>query len=181
MLYYIVGLLDSESYSSIENIQRYLSDKYNLYTDLPTLHLTLEIIEDPYDIVKLSAVISNIVKEYKPFSIKIDGALCFDSPFKSVNLKVENQGILKELIYKLNSTLKQNGFNVRENLELWDTHISLANTNFSLRNWSNDEYEEACLLALKDNFHQLSIITKVELWKPINNKSEMVISSFQLK
>lgn len=181
MLYYIVGLLDLESYNLIENIQKYISDKYNLYTDLPTLHVTLEVVENPDDLTRLCYITNTILEDFSSFSIDIDGALCFDAPFKSVNLKVKNQGILKKLICKLNTSLKQNGFLVRENPELWSPHISLANTNFSLRNWSNDEYKEACLLAIKDDFRKVSHITKVEIWKPINDKNEMVISSFQLK
>jgi hypothetical protein len=119
--------------------------------------------------------------EFKSFSTKIVGTICFDSPFKSVNLKIENEGVIKELVYKLNYTLKQNGFKVRENLKDWDLHISLANTNFSLRNWTREEYNEACVFITEKNYGRISKISKVELWQPINDKDKMVVCSFPLK
>lgn len=84
-------------------------------------------------------------------------------------------------MYKLNYTLKQNGFSVRENISDWDLHISLANTNFSLRKWTEEEYNEACMFVTENNYKILSKINKVEIWKPINDKDKMVVSSFLLK
>lgn len=180
LLYYLVGLLDETSYNQIEKIQRNLSEKYHLYTDLPMLHVTLEIIEDPSNLANLVTIIDSVLQDYNKFSITINGAICFDPPFKSVNLKVENSGTLIDLVHKLNSKLKTNGFKVRDNIENWDFHISLANTNFSLRQWSDDEFHEACLLISKNYFCKEAIITNIQLWKPINDKDKMVVKNFIL-
>lgn len=181
MLYYVVGLLDIDSYNYIEEIQKSLSKKYHLYTDLPTLHVTLEVIESPDNINNLCTIVESILAEFKSFSVQIDGAICFNPPFKSVNLKIQNKDTIRRLVYKLNYTLKQNGFSVRENISDWDLHISLANTNFSLRKWTEEEYNEACIFVTENNYKILSKINKVEIWKPINDKDKMVISSFSLK
>lgn len=180
MLYYLVGLLDRRSYAKIEEIQRTISNEYDLYDQLPILHLTLEIIENPHDMEFLCNIISKILKGYKDIKIKIDGAICFEAPYKSVNLKVEKDQYLMELIYNINSSLKSNGFKVRENIDDWELHISLANTNFSKRNWTNKEYQEACLRTIDQRLFLESTINKIQLWKPINNINEMVVKTFTL-
>lgn len=179
MLYYLVGLLDVNSYKYVEEIQKNLSDKFNLYTDLPVLHITLEVIEDP-DIKRLIFLLGNIFKNYTEFSIHINGVICFDPPYKSVNLKVEKDTHINNLIEKVNSTLKTEGFKVRENIDDWDLHISLANSYFSDRDWSSEEFNDACLLTKKTNFTRIAEITQIQLWKPINDKNSMVVKSFIL-
>ena len=48
------------------------------------------------------------------------------------------------LTRQINDRLKLCGFKVREDVENWDLHISLANTNYATRQWSNKEYANAC-------------------------------------
>lgn len=180
MKYYLVALFDNDSYKFIEKIQKDICSKYKLYNDLPTLHMTLEVIGDP-DVEKLSAIVSDILKPYKKFKVNIDGAICFDPPHKSVNLKIESKGYIIRLARKINQTLKDHGFNVRDNIDNWDLHVSLANTNFALREWSSEEYAAACEMAKKNGVYKLAKIDRVELWKPINNKKKMVLKSFPLR
>ncbi|MCY6370291.1 2'-5' RNA ligase family protein [Clostridium ganghwense] len=180
MVYYLVGLLDKTSYKYIEKIQKDLSDKFNLYTELPVLHVTLEVINEP-DIEKLTFWLDNLLKKYSKFTININGVICFDPPFKSVNLKVEKDIHIMNLIENINSVLKAEGFKVRENIDDWDLHISLANSYFSKRDWSAEEFQAACLLTKKKYFKKQSKITEIQLWKPINDKNSMVVKSFTLK
>lgn len=67
------------------------------------LHITLEVIEDP-NINKLEEVIEKIIKPYKKFKVEINGAICFDPPYKSVNLKIENKGYIMRLARIINDT-----------------------------------------------------------------------------
>ncbi|WMJ81883.1 2'-5' RNA ligase family protein [Clostridium sp. MB40-C1] len=179
MIYYLVGLLDKRSYKAVEKIQKYLSDKFDLYTDLPVLHVTLEVITDP-DMNNLLPVLDNILRKYNKFSINIDGAICFNPPYKSVNLKVEKNNYIMNLILDINSTLKSNKFSVRENIDDWDLHISLANPYFAKRDWSEEDFSNACIIAHENNFQKTGQITKIQLWKPVNNKDSMVVQSFDL-
>lgn len=180
MKYYLVALFDEDSYKSIEGIQKNISKKYNLYKNLPTLHITLEVIEDP-DIDKLDEILKSILKSYKQFKVEIDDVICFNEPYKSVNLKVENKGYIERLNRTINNKLKINGFNVRKSSSNWDLHISLANTNFASREWSKSEFLNACLRTQQDGFYKLAKIERIELWKPINNKRDMLIKSYPLK
>lgn len=180
MKYYLVALFDEESQKSMEEIQRKISKKYKIYRTIPAIHLTLEVIDNP-NLERLIPIIEDVLKPYKRFKVSINGALCFDPPYKSVNLKIENKGYAIRISRNLNETLKLSGFNVRENIDNWDLHVSLANTNYASREWSNKEYAVACEVSKMQNVVKMAKIDRIELWKPINNKKEMIVKSFPLR
>lgn len=181
MNYYLVALLDKDSYNCFEKIQKSLSLKYDLYDELPVLHITMEVIQDPQDLDKLRKTIRDILTNYNEFYLYVNGTSCFKAPYKSVNLKVENDKIFKELIYKINHLLKNEGFKVRDNIDNWDLHISLANSNFSKRQWTDEEFTEACSLLSKGNIFRKIHISAIQLWCPVNDKTKMVVESYHLK
>lgn len=180
MRYYLVGLFDENSYLEMEKIQKSICEKYKIYRDIPKLHVTLEVVDDP-DFDKLDVIMVDILKHFRKFRVETNGVICFDPPYKSVNLKVEEKGYIARLVRKINETLRNNGFRVRPNIDGWDLHVSLANTNFSVKEWSSREYMNACNTAKKDGFYNLSKIDRVELWKPINNKKDMVVRTYTLR
>ncbi|MCH3965594.1 MAG: 2'-5' RNA ligase family protein [Clostridium sp.] len=180
MKYYLVALFDRNSYSYIERIQRNMCRKYRLYKHMPVLHITLSVIDNP-DVDKLDKIVSKLLNPYKNFKVEINGAICFEPPYKSVNLKIEKKGYIMRLARQLNDLLIMHKFNVVENIEKWDLHVSLANTNYAIREWSSKEYSAACETAKRENIHRMATIDRIALWKPINNKKEMVVKNFQLK
>lgn len=181
MKYYLVALFDDESYSNIEKVQKNICKKYRLYKNMPVLHLTLEVIEEPKNVEETCRIVRDILKPYKKFKISIDGAICFDAPYRSVNLKVQNKGYIMRLTRQINDRLGLCGFKVREDVEDWDLHISLANTNYATRQWSNKEYTAACEIVKEMDIQNSVIVKEIQLWKPINNKKEMIVERFPLK
>jgi len=182
MINYLVALLDSDSYKKIEVIQRELCLKYKLFEvneNLPMLHITLETIENP-NLELLNAAIERILKDYSFIDAFCEGIICFEPPYKSVNLKISQEGALKELSSTLNKTLKEIGFNVRKDISSYELHISLANTYFSKKQWTDFEYNTACTYAKDMCCHMKIRINKLQLWKPINNESEMVVYTYNL-
>ncbi|MCI1944621.1 2'-5' RNA ligase family protein [Clostridium luticellarii] len=180
MKYYLVALFDRDSYSYIERIQKNICRKYRLYKNMPVLHITLEVVENP-DIDKLWKIVSEIVNPYKKFRAKINGTICFEPPYKSVNLKVEHKGYIIRLARQINDKLKLYKFDVRKDIENWDLHISLANTNYAMREWSSKEYAAACESVKREGVNKMVRIDRIALWKPINNKKEMLIRNLPLK
>ncbi len=180
MKYYLVALFDKDSYSFVENIQKDICKKYKLYKKLPVLHITLEVIDDP-NFDELDKIVSELIKPYKRFKVDINGVICFDPPYKSVNLKVENKGYIIKIAKKLNDKLKSLNFNVRQNIDNWDLHVSLANTNYASRKWSTEEYRIACESTRITDPQRMARIDRIELWKPVNNKKTMTIKSYPLK
>lgn len=180
MNYYLVALLDEDSYAEIESLQKNISKKYRIYKELPKLHITMEVIKDP-DVEMLCKTVSDIIAKYKKFKAEVNGTVCFQPPYKSVNLLVEKKGYIGRLSRVINEKLRNQGFLVRDNEEDWDLHISLANTNFARREWSNEEYSIACERSIKEGYHKMIRIEKIEIWKPVNVKKDMIIKSFELK
>ena len=93
-------------------MQKSICKKYNLYnsdSNLPKLHITLEIITDP-NLSDLDISLKNILKDYTKFEVELDGVICFDPPYKSVNLNIKNKGTIYELSKKINSILNSTGF-----------------------------------------------------------------------
>lgn len=180
MRYYLVALFDEESYKTIEPIQKNISKKHRLYKNLPTLHITLEVIDNP-NLDKLDEILQKIIQPYKKFKVELSDIICFGDPYKSINLKVESKGYIKRLTRRINDTLKLYGFSVRENIDNWDLHVSIANTNFAQREWKKQEFEIACSNAKIEGFHNMAKIDRIELWKPVNNKKDMIIKTYDLR
>lgn len=180
MKYYLVALFDSESYAHMETMQKKICQKYKIYKNVPTLHITLETIEDP-DMDKLNKVLGDILKPYKRFKVETNGVICCEPPYKSIKLKIESKGYIVRLARKINDTLRTNGFNVRENTDNWDLHVSLANTNYAVKEGSAREYVAASEETKKQGIYELPKIDRIELWKTTNNKKEMVVKEFQLR
>lgn len=180
MRYYLVALFDNDSYKEIEAIQKSICKKYKLYKNLPVLHITLEIIGNP-DINKLDEVLGKIIHPYKRFKVEVNDVICFDEPHKSVNLKIESKGYITRLSRVIADKLRLHGFDIRDTVKHWDLHVSLANTNFAAREWSKSEYASACSKTKNDGFYKLATIDRIELWKPINNKKDMVVKSYPLR
>jgi 2'-5' RNA ligase len=182
MTYYLVCLFNDDSYKNIESLQKKICEKYNLYNsyvNLPLLHITIETITEP-NLETLDISLKNILKDYTKFKVDINGAICFAPPYKSVNLNIENNDTIYELSKNINSILKSQGFKVRDNIESWNLHISLASTNFADREWSDSEYLAACDLVKHENFSDTITIHAVELLKPINDKNQMVVKRYNL-
>ncbi|WP_461204384.1 AKAP7-like phosphoesterase domain-containing protein [Clostridium sp. DL1XJH146] len=180
MQYYLVGIIDKLSYDKIQELQVNLSKMYNLYDDLPKLHITLEIIKEP-SLNELEIDLDFLLKDIKKIPLTIEKGICFNPPFKSVNLKVEKTDEIVRFINMTNSKLKELGYNVRENIENWDLHISIANTNFSNHEWSTGEFNEACNIILNNKYSIHPLIEQIQLWKPINDKDNMVKYNVNLK
>jgi 2'-5' RNA ligase len=180
MKYYLVALFDNETYDFMEEVQRNLCRKYRINRNTPAFHITMEVVGNP-DIDKLSKIINDIIKPYKKFKVQINGAICFNPPYKSLNLKVEGKGYIATLVRRINDTLKLHGFEVREDIHEWDYHVALASPNYAAKEWNTSEYSAAFESARKENIFKMAKVDRIELWKQVNNKKEMTVKTFSLR
>lgn len=180
MRYYLVALFDDDSYKQIEPIQKSLSRKYKLYKNLSKLYITLEVIEDP-DVKKLDMVLNKIIRPYKRFKVELKDAVCFNEPYRALNLKVESKGYIKKIARNVNEILKLHGFQISDTMNKDTLHVSLANTNFSQKELKKSEYDEACNSGKTESFYNLAKIDRIELWKSSSHKKETIIKSYVLK
>lgn len=182
MKYYLVALFDDQSYQNIEKIQKDACRKNKVFKNIPTLHITLEVIGDPEpDMEKLNGLISDSIKNYKKFKVESTGLVSFEQPYKSVNLKIESKGYIIRLARVINETLEEHGFNVIQSIADLDLHVPLTNLNFNPKECSAKEYEEAYDKAKKEDFHMMATINRLELWKVINSKKEIVVKNFPFR
>ncbi|MGM9972970.1 MAG: 2'-5' RNA ligase family protein [Clostridiaceae bacterium] len=180
MKYYLVALFDDESTKTIEATQKSLSKKYRLYKNLPTLHITLDIVEDP-DLNKLDQVLTKIVKPYSRFKIELTDTMLFDESRKALTLKVVSKGYIKRLARSINDTLKLHGFNVKPAPESPELQLSLLSANHPPREWNKIDPSKGHSIAKKDAFFRMPKISRIELWKSTSSKKEMVVKSYPLR
>ena len=180
MKYYLVALFDDESNKTIEATQKSLSKKYKLYKNLPTLHITLDTVEDP-DLNKLDQVLTKIVKPYSRFKIELTDTMLYDESRKALTLKVVSKGYIKRLARSINDTLKLHGFNVKPAPESPELQLSLLSANHPPREWNKTDSSKGYTITRKNDLIKMPKISRIELWKSTNNKKDMVVKSYPLK
>lgn len=180
MKYFLVALFDNDSNDEMNKLQKRFYDKNKIYKDGTMHHIFLGTIENP-DIDKLDKIMLDILKPFKKFKVFSSEIISLDSPYKSINLRIENKGYIARLARNINSKLLENGFYIKENPEEFDLHVSLANNNFTIRDLSNKEYAAACQNAKKEEFQKMVKVEKIELWRQVNNKKDMVVKSYNLR
>ncbi|WP_333860177.1 2'-5' RNA ligase family protein [Clostridium sp.] len=180
MKYYLVALFDKDSYFYIQRIQKSICRKYKLYKNIPMLHITLEVIENP-DLEKLTKVISDILKPYKKFKVQIND-ISMDPFYKAINLKIENKGYIIRLARQINEILRLHKFNVRENLNDINLKVLLANTSYQMRESNSKQHSNTFHENIKrESNHKMVKIDRIELWKAVNNKKEVTLRKFSLR
>jgi hypothetical protein len=178
MKYYLVALFDKDSNEYVEQIQKNICKKYKLFKSLPLLYIPLEIIGDP-DVEKLSKIVLDIIKPYKKFKVLINRAECSNATFKFANLKVENKGYIVRLSRHFNEKLKMYGFDVKENNQEHDLTIPLTGNFFNNKEIPHKDINNDSIK--NESLNRMVTVDRIELWKNVNNKKDMMVKKFQLR
>lgn len=179
MKYYLVAVLDGDSFKNIEPLQRNLLRKYKLPKNSISLHIPLETIENP-NIDKLDEVVLKLIKPYKKFKIELTGDIQYHDPSnKSISLKIENKGYIKKIHRSLNDILKLNGFTIKETIDspLY-IPVSSNTTGKDIKHVENIPN----MIPLKNTCRRNILkVSKIELWKFSNGRKETVVKSYNLR
>lgn len=182
MKYYLIAEFTKESYSSIENIQRYTCKKYKLYKKSQNLHIILDTIEEP-NIELFNKIMTEEIKPYKKFKVQLNSFLTYDTSQKAVALKVENKGYISTILRNLSEKLFYNGFKTSpiELGENYNLYIPLANGNHQIKNVF--EQKSANALNVLDRLSDTSFfkIKSFELCKSNGYKKLSVIKNYPLR
>ena len=167
--YYLVAIPEDQVLERARELQREFSRRYRVYDhNFPPLHVTLGILYISHghngwkDAVKL---LSPLLHRQLPFRLTVKGTNCFPPPYKSVNLKVASTKKLRHISREIIKTLQPAGIKCQP-MEGWDYHISLVNTVFAARQWTEEEYLEACELLGKEKVHLACRVRHIQLWLP---------------
>ncbi|MCJ7688832.1 MAG: hypothetical protein MUO60_05880 [Clostridiaceae bacterium] len=180
MKYFLVALFDDDSNSIIKNIQRDICRKYKLYKSSPNLYIPITAITNP-DIEKLDVVVSKIISPYKKFKVDLNNNIGLSENFSQVNLKVEDKGYIFRLARSITDTLDLHGFNVNKEKDAINLHILLANANHIIKKSSNGGTISIDDNLDKDDFFKFAKVSRLELWKQISNKKEMLVKTYTLR
>lgn len=180
MKYHLVALFDDESNRFIESTQKKLCKKYRLYkTNNHQFCIHVQTIINP-DMDKLNKIINDTLAPYKNFKVQIDPSFHLDKSLKTVNLKISKRGYITRIIRNISDTLHLSGFNIQNNLKR-ELLISLANSNYSMRKSANGETPTVLAYRNSDMSYNYIKINRFELWKPINNKKDILMVDYPLK
>ncbi|OWZ83306.1 2'-5' RNA ligase family protein [Natranaerobius trueperi] len=167
-----------------QSIQEKLNQKFNIYTSkLPPLHVTIDhiSIDDKYKYDKAIKIIKKECDNKNPFELFVKGFSFFDPPYKSINLYVEKTDCLQKLSQGIHTKLKEEGLSSRPFPEEWEFHISLINTTFASREWTDEEFYKAKEIVKEWNINMKCTIEWLELWKPKYEPHLEIEDFFELK
>jgi hypothetical protein len=180
MKFFLVALFDEESNSTIQNIQRDICRKYKLYKSSPNLFIPITAVTNP-DLEKLDLVVSKIIAPYKKFKVDLNNSITLGENFTQVNLKVCDKGYIYRLARNITETLDLHGFNVSKDNDNIDLHVLLANANHIIKKSSSSGSISIDDTLNKDDFYKFAKVSRLELWKQISNKKELLVKSYNLR
>ncbi|QGU96643.1 2'-5' RNA ligase [Clostridium bovifaecis] len=179
MKYHLVALFDKESNKLIETTQRDLCRKYKLYKTNQQFYIHIQTIIDP-DMDKLNKIVIDTLAPYKKFKVQLNPKFYFDKSQKTINLKVEHSGYITRIIRNITDTLVLSGFNIQNDFNK-DLCMPLANSNYSIRKALGDDLPTAFTCKGEDICYDFARINRLELWKPITNKKEVLVKDYHLR
>ncbi|KOF57543.1 MULTISPECIES: hypothetical protein [Clostridium] len=182
MKYCLIAEFTKESYSNIEDVQRYACKKYKLYKRLQNLHIMLETMDEP-NLDKLDKIMLEQIKPYKKFKVKVEPNLVYDNDQKAVALKVEQQGYIIRIIRNLCEKLSYNGFKLHCKYpeDLYNLYIPIANGNYQTKNFFQQNDQVAADVLEKSVGTSFFKIQGFKLCKLTGYKKISVIKSYPLK
>lgn len=165
--YYLVAIPDGELAVKAKALQEEISELYKVYREpFPPLHLTVAVIAfPPAALVNITEQLAGFAKDFLPLKLSTLGAGCFPDPYKSIHLSVERTDELVRLSSTVFALLTGIGYSA-DSFNSWDYHISLVNRNYAAREWTEAEFEEACLHLSREQLVLTGTAKRLELWDP---------------
>ena len=166
--YYLVALPRGEVLEWATRFQQEIADRYGIYEKpYPPIHMTMGVLfpNKNSELQRAVSILHGVLGQRSPFSIQIEGSSCFAPPYKSLNLSVAHTPELLSVARDVYDHLHDQGIEAK-NMHNWDFHISLVNTVFARREWSIEEFYEACYLLENRPIDLKCDIQKLQLWSP---------------
>ncbi len=180
MKYNVVALLDENSSSEFLSIQKNLSRKYKLYKNISNLYIPLGTVYN-VEFEKLDEVITKIISPYKKFRIGVGNNLVINDNTNTVSLSVEDKGYINKITRNIFDTLDLHGVNIKDCSYSTSFKMPLSNANNNIRKALSNDTLTIDSSKNKDDIISFGKINKIEIWKQVNNKKEVLIKSYVLK
>lgn len=180
--YFLVLIPGKELVETASQVQKIVSEHYNLYPDqiYPQLHITIDRI-DKTKAKDAEKILKQKVKKFGKIEIEVDRFSCIKfSDQHQLVLEVNETPSLKEFSESVHQTLAEEGISTIENYEEWMFHITIISNIFAENPIPMDELTEICLFMEGMSRPLAANAEKMEIWRPTLDPVEKIIASFDL-
>ena len=181
--YFLVLIPGEKLIETASQVQKIVSEHYNLYPDqiYPQLHITIDRI-DKSKAEQASEILREKIKEFAKIEIEVDRFTCIKfSDEHQLVLEVNETPSLKEFSEAVHKNLSKKGISTIENYEEWMFHITIISNIFAENPIPVDELTEICLFMEGMSRPVSADAKKLEIWKPSLDPEEKIIDTFDLK
>lgn len=180
--YFLVLIPGKELVETASQVQKIVSEHYNLYPDqlYPQLHITIDrITKDKAE--RAEEILFKKVKEFDKVEIEVDRFSCIKfSDQHQLVLEVNETESLQYFSKSVHQSLKNEGISTIENYEEWMFHITIISNIFAENPIPVDELTEICLFMEGMSRPLAAAAEKLEIWRPTLDPVEKIIASFDL-
>lgn len=180
--YFLVLIPGKELVQTASQVQKIVSEHYNLYPDqiYPQLHITIDrIAKDKAE--RAEEILTKKIKEFGKIEIEVDRFSCIKfSDQHQLVLEVNETESLHNFSQALHQSLQAEGISTIENYEEWMFHITIISNIFAENPIPVDELTEICLFMEGMSRPLTAASEKLEIWKPTLDPVEKIIASFDL-
>lgn len=180
--YFLVLIPGEELVKTASQVQKIVSEHYNLYPDqiYPQLHITIDRINKG-SAERAEEILKNKVKNFGKINIEVDRFSCIKfSDQHHLVLEVNETESLERFSQAVHQSLIAEDISTIENYEEWMFHITIISNIFAENPIPMDELTEICLFMEGMSRPLTAAAEKLEIWKPTLDPVEKIISSFDL-
>jgi len=180
--YFLVLIPGKELVETASQVQKNVSEHYNLYSDqlYPQLHITIDrIVKNKVE--RAEEILAKKVKEFDKVEIEVDRFSCIKfSDQHQLVLEVNETESLREFSESVHQSLQAEGISTIENYEEWMFHITIISNIFADNPIPVDELTEICLFMEGMSRPLAAVAKKLEIWRPTLDPVEKIIARFDL-
>ena len=180
--YFLVLIPGEELVETASQVQKIVSEHYNLYPDqiYPQLHITINRI-DKSNAERAEEILMEEIKKFSKIKIEVDRFSCIKfSDQHQLVLEVNETESLKEFSETVHQSLRAEGISTIENYEEWMFHITIISNIFAKNPIPVDELTEICLFMEGMSRPLAAAAEKLEIWRPTLDPVDKIIASFDL-
>ncbi len=185
-LLFLVLRPKSEVYKMASELQRKIASHFNLYRQLPMLHVTMLQMSGPVEnkIIQkeIIDITSQVIADAPPVILITSDFKCLSISNRALTLKLKKTPSLLVLSNKLKKALKSISKIklITRPSEEEIFHITIASSLFSSNPWTEASYNEVCSLLERKKTGVKSKTRCLQLWRPQLKPQEAIIHSFKL-
>lgn len=180
--FFLVLIPGKELVETASQVQKIVSEHYNLYPDqlYPQLHITIDRIAKN-KAERAEEILAKKIEEFDKVDIEVDRFSCIKfSDQHQLVLEVNETESLNKFSESVHQSLNDEGISTIENYDEWMFHITIISNIFAKNPIPVDELTEICLFMEGMSRPLAAAAEKLEIWRPTLDPIGKIIASFEL-